>query len=813
MKRDDQRALFDALLAATGSGEMRNILVGLGDSDAATLNTPFGKHRLVWRPFGGKESNLSTIGLGTKPGRSLTERITNAIDAILEERITAGVNPPISPRRAANAWFGRPVSGPDAGLFSWRDMPDDFDKHIHVVLRQSDREDRPTIDVVDDGIGIEGRDFPQTILSLQGGNKIRKRHLIGAFGQGGAATLDFSDYTLIFSRSKANPKMVAFTVVRVLKLDASYKEDSYAYLGIDEDADGGGHVFSVQLAGRPIELYAEKVPDVVRGTLVRHVNYRLTNLTNRLQASPGNLYHYLHFSMFDPLVPFRLVDLRGEEPRNEYIGGARNRLMDRTRQAARTRKAQEQGIDEDEKSMQIRHYRPMEFVVPSGSMEASIGIEYWVVFSYKKRKDEEPELRSHSNELFVQHGYPIIGTLNGQNQGESTGQLLKQLGLSLLSRHIVIHIDATNADSTIRRGLFSTSREGFKDGPVLEGLLAMLRRILQDDEKLAEIERELTARITQKEADSAKSEVKKEVVRLLREAGFAVKEQGRVDVTGQGQKHVVERPAGPRPLVHDPLATLPYPEVTRFEIVYPEDLFQVPLNDTQAVIVETDADAAYEPHIHIRSEPPILEVATHAPLRGGRARWRLRPVAGASLGQSGEVIASLTKPDGSQIVSKVLFEILAPREKKAKEATGQVPPFDIRPVHPGQTELWNALWPEDGDDAETQRKHAYKVLQSGDTVNVYYSTVFTPFAEATAKLKAIRLSRLPIFETSYEIWIGYHAILQHESAIQESSGVTEVLLEQIQEAERQTVGRVQVRQAWRIAELVEQKAVHMEVRA
>jgi hypothetical protein len=98
-------------------------------------------------------------------------------------------------------------------------------------------------------------------------------------------------------------------------------------------------------------------------------------------------------------------------------------------------------------------------------------------------------------------------------------------------------------------------------------------------------------------------------------------------------------------------------------------------------------------------------------------------------------------------------------------------------------------------------------------VNVYYSTVFTPFAEASAKLKATRLSRLPIFETSYEIWIGYHAILQHESAIQDSTGISEDVLEQIQESERQTVGRVQVRQAWRLAELLEQKAVHMEVRA
>src|SRR5438105_1110785 len=130
MKREDQRALYDALLAATASQEVKNILVGLGDHEGATLNVSFGKHRLVWRAFGGRESNLSTIGLGTKPGRSLTERITNAIDAILEDRVPAGINPPTSPRRAAQAWFGRPLSGPDSGLFSWREMPSDFDKHI-----------------------------------------------------------------------------------------------------------------------------------------------------------------------------------------------------------------------------------------------------------------------------------------------------------------------------------------------------------------------------------------------------------------------------------------------------------------------------------------------------------------------------------------------------------------------------------------------------------------------------------------------------------------------------------------------------------
>jgi hypothetical protein len=96
-------------------------------------------------------------------------------------------------------------------------------------------------------------------------------------------------------------------------------------------------------------------------------------------------------------------------------------------------------------------------------------------------------------------------------------------------------------------------------------------------------------------------------------------------------------------------------------------------------------------------------------------------------------------------------------------------------------------------------------------VQVFYSTVFTPFAEAVDRLKATKMSRLSVFESSYEIWIGYHAILQHQSTIQESSEVEEDTLERIQEAKRQTVGRVQVRQALKLAELLEQKAVGIEV--
>src|SRR4051812_12391721 len=126
MAPEDQMAFFEALISATSGDEVRNILAAVGDYDKATLNAPFGKHRLVWRAFGGKESNTSSTGLGTKPGRSLTERITNAMDAILENRVVNGILPPDSPRRAASSWFGRPPSASDSGLFAWSSKPADF---------------------------------------------------------------------------------------------------------------------------------------------------------------------------------------------------------------------------------------------------------------------------------------------------------------------------------------------------------------------------------------------------------------------------------------------------------------------------------------------------------------------------------------------------------------------------------------------------------------------------------------------------------------------------------------------------------------
>jgi len=238
--------VLEAFIETTYEKEVRTILANLGDSSELGIDQEFGSFKLCWHPFGNNPSNISTVNLATKPGRSLTERLTNADDASLEERSTPGVSPPRSPREAAKQWFGRPVSGPDDGLFNWDYAEAGYDKRIAVIVNPSGIEAAPTIDVTDDGIGLKPEQFPSTILSLQSGNKIQKWYLIGAFGQGGASTLAFCEYALIVSRPRLDPKTVGFTVVKVLRLSELYKEDTYAYLAL-KPAEGTMTVPSCQI--------------------------------------------------------------------------------------------------------------------------------------------------------------------------------------------------------------------------------------------------------------------------------------------------------------------------------------------------------------------------------------------------------------------------------------------------------------------------------------------------------------------------------------------------------------------------------------
>lgn len=807
MPKTDLAGLFARLIATTRPEEMQKILADLGDSTDVGLDEEIGSSGLVWHAVGDNPGNLSVINLATKPGRSLTERVTNGMDAILEKRAQTAPSPlPRSPREAAQTWFQRPVSGPDQGLFNWDYAAEHYDRLISVALLESGREDAPSVDVWDAGVGISAVKFPDTILSLRSaGNKITKFHLIGAFGQGGSASLAFADYTIYASRHVDAPGKVAFTVIRVLRLSDTYKEDCYAYLAL-KDSPNSQSVLETDIGGGPIELYPPeaKAPGWVNGTLVRHIAFKLHGLTATLSSSPGNLYHYLHLTLFDPLLPFRVIDVRDDAIKNELVSGSRNRLMRLTKK--------KKGEESDGRT-DLRHYRPMEYVVPHGETDASIGIEYWVVLNWKKpaKGKTEPTLRPSSNELFVQRNNPIVGTLNGQNQGELSTAILRKLNLATVARHMVVHIDASKCPSHVRRELFSSTREGFKDGPVLATIERVLTLMIEKDQELARIERELAERMLDKENKKTEDEVKEQITKLLIDTGMSVLDPGRAPAPGEGEDAPVPPKPRPIPPTPVPLPTLPYPQVTKWTMTVPSEAFQIRIGDYELVLIETDADAEFDRRgaIAIRSEPSLLEVGTKGALAGGRIRWRMRVSEGVQPSQTGKIIASITRPDGSQLTASQDFTVLAAMPKPSKPTKTKVPPFEVLPIDPTKDEdreKWGQLWPDLADETDWAKLSvpAYKVDPVAGKKYVYFNTLFTPYrvAEEGYRLKSPAVAAM--FQVQYKVWIGYHALLQEVDSADELNLVDEKekqYVERVLEEETIRVATMQVKQATQVVEL------------
>src|SRR5690349_4090544 len=71
-------------------------------------------HGFRWRAVGDRENNYGSINIGSDPGHALVERVTNAIDAVIEfQALTRGRRGkakglPASPREAVETWFKIP---------------------------------------------------------------------------------------------------------------------------------------------------------------------------------------------------------------------------------------------------------------------------------------------------------------------------------------------------------------------------------------------------------------------------------------------------------------------------------------------------------------------------------------------------------------------------------------------------------------------------------------------------------------------------------------------------------------------------------
>ncbi|MCH7658344.1 MAG: hypothetical protein IIB05_08515 [Bacteroidetes bacterium] len=177
-----------------------------------------------WRPYG-NANNIGTVtGQNPEAVPSLSEKITNSLDALLIKAcLEHGEDPqskssPNTMEEALKRYFAL-TEDKYEGLSEAkrRELAE------KVQISEVGSKENPNIVVYDEGEGQHPKDFPRTFLSLGGDNKRKIFFVQGKYNMGGAAVLPFcgdrgeTGYQLILSKknlSSDNSGKFGFTLLR-----------------------------------------------------------------------------------------------------------------------------------------------------------------------------------------------------------------------------------------------------------------------------------------------------------------------------------------------------------------------------------------------------------------------------------------------------------------------------------------------------------------------------------------------------------------------------------------------------------------------
>jgi len=680
-----------------------------------------GKFR--WIPVGDRENNSGTIAVSADPGRSIVERLTNAIDAVLEAEYLKHDGIPVckSPKEAASAWLNIPENG--LSEVSPRQRQELANRVVIKVLPGEGKESR-IVEVHDLGIGLTPEQMPDTILSLNESNKVSKHHLAGAYGQGGSSTFAASKYTLIASRFEGHA-IVGFTVVRYEDLPPDlFKIGQYVYVSLDS---------GVLQAEPPLE-------DFPTGTLVKHFGYDLSNYADSL--GPKSVYGLLNQILFDPVMPI-WFDNRVHNYRR-VIKGTRNALNG----------AVDEG-DAERRGPTLAHNVRL-FYTTLGEF-GRIGIEYWVL--------ESTEKNNKPSRSYINPSKPIILTLNGQNQAEMSQLLVrKNAELPFLTQRLICHVDCNSLTPTAKRALFVSNREDARRGVVYDLIQQEVVKVLKSDDELLRLNNEARDIGRHEQDEEAVQQTRKEVARLLRLQGMDVGPGFGETTTGAGAGAGTKTPTPPRPPrpprppklieLHEP------PTYIRIMWDEDEDVTFYP-QQRRYIRIETDAHSKY----HNPNDPAASRINLIAysggvvlrgstPLEGGRMRAIFEGVASANVGDAGTIRVELTRPGQPMLSDERGVRIVETPPVRQTEQRVTLPPFEIYGVEGPNDSRWAQLgWPENSNVVASSADMIDGIL------NIYYSKAFPKFAEQRATFERKDTSLAESFTKRYEIWLAVHSLI------------------------------------------------------
>ncbi len=545
----DDVTLFDRLLRAEDEAEADKILSRAG----------FGlENEAVWHPLGDMPNNRSVVtNQQTEPTAALVEKIVNGIDALLmAESLRRRIDPkgptaPASMARAVQEFFDVP-DGLLANLTAKEQT--ELAKKLHVVVVGAKA--NPSYLIIDKGEGQRPDKFRNTFLSLIRENKVGIPFVQGKYNCGGTGALPFcGEHKMQLIVSRRHPDITddgdnpwGFTVVRRLKPSATRPLSMYVYLApngrvprFQADAINVLPEDRSTVAPRP---YSIGLP---HGTCVKLYNFQwkggrgIATLEARYE-----LERFLH----SPCLPFRLTETRDYKANyfSTTVAGVWATI------------GSDDAPDDDNVEPGFPAFADLD-LRGIGQLPQRIAV-----------------FRDSVNPRHVPHG--VFFTVNGQVHGSLPSDFVsRHLKFDYLKDHLLVSIDCTSMDPSVREDFFMASRDRVRKNDVYDKVVDQLKETLKDHPGL----RQLNAARRKKEIDDTLSD-DEETKNLFSELLKADPMLARL--FGMGDRLITR--AGPGPEV--PFAGKKFPTYFRLTKSPSGGLVKAcPINVTCRVEFETDA--------------------------------------------------------------------------------------------------------------------------------------------------------------------------------------------------------------------------------
>lgn len=463
------RALFMRLLAAGAEQDVQAIL------DAEGLASDDSK----WTPYGDNEAFYGVVeNQQAHPVPALVEKVTNGIDAILEKRVLqAGIDirsdsAPRSVQEALDRYF------PNHHNWDLGDARRRQARELQIVASGPKRES--SLLVYDDGVGQAPEEFSKTFLSLLRGNKNDVHFVQGKYNMGGAGAIAFCGdkrFQLVASKRYDGSKPFGFTLLRrhppELAEAANRKNTWYEYLVFDgkvasfdiDELDVGldGRTFKT---GSLLKLYSYRLPEGSRSVISRDLNVSLNEF------------------LFEPALPFLTVDTKERYPDNRALVTQVHGLKRR--------------LETDDETVEAR-FSEVSHTAEFGEMRVTV-----YVFKARSRGQGVKETKQYLQREYFKNNMTVLFSLNGQVHGSYSSEFVtRALKMPLLKDYLLVHVDCSTLNLSVRNELFMASRDRLKASDKADAIRRHLRDMLAASE-LREIAKRRKANLNLDSGDAGK---------------------------------------------------------------------------------------------------------------------------------------------------------------------------------------------------------------------------------------------------------------------------------------------------------------------